>query len=280
MNSVSCYLNVILVYFRRCWVISRPLPKATVSQQSGNGLRNCRWVYWLILVIWIYSATFSSLPFFGIGKYVPEGYLTSCSFDYLSDDPTTHSFVIIIFICFWVVPITIIIVSYVLIVRYVRRAMRDMPVRRHSQHQDNDGFDSEDQLHQRQRTSTYIILHHAYTIWWKWCWNFVVWKLKHNIFSRWGERWVHGRWNVCSLGCLGFLIFYIRMVSMSNNCVFLPVVGGGNAFRRTVFFTWYYFRAMLYNVFSTFIQKYSILFYKSNIVLRLRSAVLFELYIT
>jgi len=159
-SVVSTFISNYNFFFnnQRCWVISRPLPKANINQQSGSGSRNCRWVYWLILFIWIYSATFSALPLFGIGKYVPEGYLTSCSFDYLSEDPTTQLFILVIFIAYWVVPLTIIAVSYVLIVHYVQRAMREMPVRRHPQnHQDNNvgaAIDTEDQQrHQHQRTS-------------------------------------------------------------------------------------------------------------------------------
>ena len=45
------------------------------------------------LSAWIYSALFgaaASLPLFGVSKYVPEGFLTGCSYDYLSDDLATR----------------------------------------------------------------------------------------------------------------------------------------------------------------------------------------------
>jgi len=59
------------------------------------------------------------MPLFGVGKYVPEGYLTSCSFDYLSDDWSTRIFILVFFIMAWIVPISIIIASYSTVLRYV-----------------------------------------------------------------------------------------------------------------------------------------------------------------
>ncbi len=59
------------------------------------------------------------MPLFGVGKYVPEGYLTNCSFDYLSNDSTTRIFILIFFIMAWVVPICIIIASYTAVIHFV-----------------------------------------------------------------------------------------------------------------------------------------------------------------
>lgn len=64
------------------------------------------------------------MPFLGAGKYVPEGYLTSCSFDYLSNDLGTRVFILIFFIAAWVCPLAAIIFCYAAIIRavyYVRQ---------------------------------------------------------------------------------------------------------------------------------------------------------------
>lgn len=50
----------------------------------------------LISFCWIYATAWSILPYFGFGRYIPEGILDSCSFDYLTRD-TMVSFIIIIF---------------------------------------------------------------------------------------------------------------------------------------------------------------------------------------
>jgi len=70
--------------------------------------------------------TFASLPLFGVGKYAPEGYLTGCSFDYLSSDLTTKIFVLVFFIAAWMVPLSIIIYSYSSIMRTVAHVRRDV----------------------------------------------------------------------------------------------------------------------------------------------------------
>jgi hypothetical protein len=59
---------------------------------------------------------------FGIGKYVPEGYLTSCSFDYLSNNVKTRSFILAFFLAAWLFPFCIITTCYTAIVWYVRKA--------------------------------------------------------------------------------------------------------------------------------------------------------------
>ncbi len=37
----------------------------------------------LILITWIYGSIWSIIPLFTPNKYVPEGFLTSCTFDFL-----------------------------------------------------------------------------------------------------------------------------------------------------------------------------------------------------
>lgn len=64
------------------------------------------------------------MPLFGIGKYVPEGYLTSCSFNYLSHDWATKIFILAFFIGAWVVPMTIMVYSYSSLVRTVAKSHR------------------------------------------------------------------------------------------------------------------------------------------------------------
>jgi len=75
---------------------------------------------------WFYSAFFASLPLFGLGKYVPEGYLTSCSIDYLSEDWTNRIFILAFFIGAWVVPLCIIIYSYSAIIRAVIHVRKNL----------------------------------------------------------------------------------------------------------------------------------------------------------
>ena len=118
LSGTSSIMSLVAVAIERYLVISRPL---NVTNKPTRG-----WAYVTCLLVWVYSAAFSVLPLFGVGKYVPEGYLTSCSFDYLSDDETTRIFIVVFFFAAWVVPLAVIIFCYVAIVRYVSRAKGEL----------------------------------------------------------------------------------------------------------------------------------------------------------
>lgn len=67
-----------------------------------------------VLFTWCYGCIFASLPLTGLGlnRYVPEGYLTSCSFDYLTPDFNNRIFIFIFFVAAWVIPFSVITVCY------------------------------------------------------------------------------------------------------------------------------------------------------------------------
>nr|ART29973.1 opsin [Heliconius erato cyrbia] len=74
----------------------------------------------LIALVWIYTTPWSLLPLFRIwGRFVPEGYLTACSFDYLTNTFDTKLFTACIFICAYAIPLTLIMYFYSGIVKQV-----------------------------------------------------------------------------------------------------------------------------------------------------------------
>jgi len=83
-------------------------PKLT----KGKAAAMCLWC-------WILSIGIAILPFFGWGSYGPEGILTSCSFDYLSQDIGTITYNLFMFIFNYCCPLMIIIGSYFMIVRAI-----------------------------------------------------------------------------------------------------------------------------------------------------------------
>ncbi|XP_047485265.1 uncharacterized protein LOC125036587 isoform X2 [Penaeus chinensis] len=85
-----------------------------------------RQVLVIIIATWLYSSIFSSIPLLGIVgiNYTPEGYLTSCSFDYLSHATRTRVYIFSFFIAAWLLPLNIIFFSYVSIVVTVSKQER------------------------------------------------------------------------------------------------------------------------------------------------------------
>ncbi|KAF2904176.1 hypothetical protein ILUMI_01996 [Ignelater luminosus] len=74
----------------------------------------------MILFVWAYTIPWGILPLFEIwGRFVPEGFLTSCSFDYLKDTFDNHMFVAVIFTFSYVIPMSLIIYFYSQIVKHV-----------------------------------------------------------------------------------------------------------------------------------------------------------------
>ncbi|XP_066962912.1 compound eye opsin BCRH2-like [Macrobrachium rosenbergii] len=76
--------------------------------------------FFLILLCWAYAIVVSIWPFFGWNAYIPEGILTSCSFDYITQDWNKKSFGLFLFIFCYCIPVSIIIFVYVQIVNAIR----------------------------------------------------------------------------------------------------------------------------------------------------------------
>ncbi|XP_021357501.1 rhodopsin, GQ-coupled [Mizuhopecten yessoensis] len=94
-------------------VITKPL------QASQTMTR--RKVHLMIVIVWVLSILLSIPPFFGWGAYIPEGFQTSCTFDYLTKTARTRTYIVVLYLFGFLIPLIIIGVCYVLIIRGVRR---------------------------------------------------------------------------------------------------------------------------------------------------------------
>lgn len=79
----------------------------------------------LSLSSWLYAFSLGSCPLLGLtSPYVPEGFLTSCSFDFLSEDWRDRRFVWIFFVASWCLPLGCVALSYTAILTAVVRSRR------------------------------------------------------------------------------------------------------------------------------------------------------------
>ncbi|KAG5445386.1 rhodopsin, partial [Clonorchis sinensis] len=106
------------VAYLRYWTIAhvQPWPYAVTN-------RNATYV---LLLIWLWSALWTILPFFGIGRYVMEGFLTGCAFDYLSNDWSSILFSSCLFLGGFVCPFTLICFSYARILWLIRKSKQSL----------------------------------------------------------------------------------------------------------------------------------------------------------
>lgn len=90
----------------RYYVIVHPLNAAVKTTKQRARI----WIGF----IWLYGFSFSIVPVLDLGynRYVPEGYLTSCSFDYLTDDTREKGFILVFFTAAWCIPFTMISYCY------------------------------------------------------------------------------------------------------------------------------------------------------------------------
>ncbi|XP_050698817.1 opsin, ultraviolet-sensitive-like [Eriocheir sinensis] len=82
----------------------------------------------IVVVTWLYALPWTIMPYLEVwGRFVPEGFLTSCTFDYMTEDSNTKSFVATIFFFAYCVPSSIIFFCYSQIFGHVsahEKAMR------------------------------------------------------------------------------------------------------------------------------------------------------------
>lgn len=105
--------------YQRLIKISRPF-------NEGN-LINRRNSVFLVIGTWIYGLIFALFPFFyAPSAYAPEGYLTSCSYDYLNQDLVNKIYILIFFAGAYVIPLVVILFCYFQISQHVHDANQNM----------------------------------------------------------------------------------------------------------------------------------------------------------
>jgi r-opsin len=74
----------------------------------------------ILSLVWLYATPWAVVPYFELwSRFVPEGFLTSCTFDYLTDSFDNRMFVGTIFTFSYVIPMSLIIFFYAQIVSHV-----------------------------------------------------------------------------------------------------------------------------------------------------------------
>lgn len=80
----------------------------------------------MICVVWVWSLCASLPPLFGWGRYVAEGFQTSCTFDYLTTTPNNRTYIFFLYLFGFAAPLAVIALSYILIIRALKKHERKM----------------------------------------------------------------------------------------------------------------------------------------------------------
>uniref|UniRef100_A0A3Q2QTQ8 Opsin 4 n=1 Tax=Fundulus heteroclitus TaxID=8078 RepID=A0A3Q2QTQ8_FUNHE len=116
--GICSMITLMVIAIDRYFVITRPLTSIGVLSRKRALL--------VLLVAWLYSLGWSLPPFFGWSAYVPEGLLTSCTWDYMTFTPSVRAYTMLLFIFVFFLPLFIIIYCYVFIFRAIRSTNRSV----------------------------------------------------------------------------------------------------------------------------------------------------------
>ncbi|XP_028991161.1 melanopsin-A-like isoform X2 [Betta splendens] len=114
--GICSMMTLMVIAVDRYMVITRPL--ASLGVMSSRKALN------ILAVVWLYSMGWSLPPFFGWSAYVPEGLMTSCSWDYMTFTPSVRSYTMLLFTFVFFIPLAIIVFCYCRIFRAIRHTTR------------------------------------------------------------------------------------------------------------------------------------------------------------
>nr|XP_046233985.1 melanopsin-A-like [Scatophagus argus] len=114
--GICSMMTLMVIAVDRYMVITRPL--------ASLGVMSRRKALCIVAAAWVYSMGWSLPPFFGWSAYVPEGLMTSCSWDYMTFTPSVRSYTMLLFTFVFFIPLFIIIFSYCCIFRAIRHTTR------------------------------------------------------------------------------------------------------------------------------------------------------------
>ncbi|XP_053731259.1 melanopsin-A isoform X3 [Synchiropus splendidus] len=116
--GICSMITLMIIAVDRYFVITRPL--------TSIGVLSYKRAFVVVMVAWAYSLGWSLPPFFGWSAYVPEGLMTSCTWDYMTFTPSVRAYTTLLFTFVFFLPLAVIIYCYVFIFRAVRSTNQTM----------------------------------------------------------------------------------------------------------------------------------------------------------
>uniref|UniRef100_A0A4W5NYG0 Opsin 4a (melanopsin) n=1 Tax=Hucho hucho TaxID=62062 RepID=A0A4W5NYG0_9TELE len=110
--GICSMITLMVIAVDRYFVITRPLASIGVLSKKRALL--------VLVAAWSYSLGWSLPPFFGWSAYVPEGLLTSCTWDYVTFTPSVRAYTMLLFTFVFFIPLIVIMYCYFFIFRAIR----------------------------------------------------------------------------------------------------------------------------------------------------------------
>ncbi|KAB5581523.1 hypothetical protein PHYPO_G00176680 [Pangasianodon hypophthalmus] len=116
--GICSMITLMVIAVDRYFVITRPL--------SSIGMLSEKRALLVLTCAWVYSLGWSLPPFFGWSAYVPEGLMTSCTWDYMTFTPSVRAYTMLLFIFVFFIPLIVIIYCYVFIFHAIHNSNQDV----------------------------------------------------------------------------------------------------------------------------------------------------------
>ncbi|XP_075900973.1 opsin 4xa isoform X2 [Nelusetta ayraudi] len=116
--GIASMINLLTISVDRYIVITKPLR----AIQWTSRRRTC--IY--ISLVWLYSLAWSLAPLLGWSSYIPEGLMTSCTWDYMSSTPANKSYTLMLCCFVFFIPLGIISYCYLCMFLAIRHTSRDV----------------------------------------------------------------------------------------------------------------------------------------------------------
>ncbi|KAM9380116.1 LOW QUALITY PROTEIN: melanopsin [Phaethornis superciliosus] len=116
--GITSMITLMVIALDRYFVITKPLASVGVTSKKKALI--------ILVGVWLYSLAWSLPPFFGWSAYVPEGLLTSCSWDYTTFTPSVRAYTMLLFCFVFFIPLIAIIYSYVFIFEAIKKANKSV----------------------------------------------------------------------------------------------------------------------------------------------------------
>ncbi|KAM6975247.1 opsin 4xa isoform 1-T1 [Tautogolabrus adspersus] len=116
--GITSMINLLAISIDRYIVITKPLQAIRWTSKR----RTC----YIIVLVWLYSLAWSLAPLLGWSSYIPEGLMTSCTWDYVTSTPANKSYTLMLCCFVFFIPLGIISFCYLCMFLAIRRASRDL----------------------------------------------------------------------------------------------------------------------------------------------------------
>ncbi|KAK2837194.1 hypothetical protein Q5P01_014406 [Channa striata] len=116
--GIASMMNLLAISIDRYLAITKPLQSIHWSSKRRTTLA--------IVMVWLYSLAWSLAPLVGWSSYIPEGLMTSCTWDYVTYTTANRSYTMMLCCFVFFIPLGIIFYCYLLMFWAIRKTSREV----------------------------------------------------------------------------------------------------------------------------------------------------------